>query len=189
MRYCLTLLFCGLSLLFFGQGRRYHYWGIQPGVVYGASAPYYPIDELNFNIAPLHFQTPINRVLDLKIVSQATYRYPESFAIASGGLQVVLPRYFKAKERFSEKSVGGYLGPAISAQRDFYRNYYGLAAALECGKVFTGTGGLSATINLQIGGTYQLYLNKGNDILPYVGLNLGVGFWNKNAVAIRGGSI
>jgi hypothetical protein len=171
------------------QGRRYRYIGLQPSINTTAVTLDFPPELINLNVAPLTFQTPINEVTDLKIWSLVNYKWKDVPRISSAGLQVVFPRYFKAKQRFSEKSKGWYLGPALGARRSFFTNQYHVFPGLEYGRTFSGEGIISANLSIQLGAEYNLNLNRSNSITPYAGIQLGFGIWVKESIAIRGGAI
>jgi hypothetical protein len=189
MRIFVTLTLLLIALSTFAQGRRYRFIGIQPGAQVDLTSPYYPPEVIDFNVIPIVFQTPINTVTDFKINSIASYRFEDEMRISRAGLQVVFPRFFTAKQRFSEKSSGWYLGPLIGGSRDFYRNHYAVSPGLELGRYSAADGAFAWSFSLQGGCDYRLNLNRSNAFVPFVGIQLGLGLWMKDAVAIRGGSI
>lgn len=171
------------------QGRRYKLIGIQPGASMVYMDPLDPLSQIDINVVPIIFQIPINTVTDFKLATIGNYRYGGDSRISEVGFQVVFPRYFEGKERFSEKSMGWYLGPLVSGLRGFYSNLWEARAALEFGHYSEAKRGISFYYNLQAGGAYQVHPNKPPRIAPFAGINLGVGFWYKDKVALRGGSI
>ncbi len=173
----------------FGQGRRYRYIGLQPGAQLDVVTPYYPPEVIDINVIPLVFQTPINEVTDFKINTLASYRFEDEIRISRAGLQVVFPRFFSAKERFSEKSSGWYLGPLIAGRRDFFRNHYAVSPGLEFGRYNEPKGIFGWSFSLQGGCDYRINLSRGNQFVPFIGAQLAVGLWLKNGIAIRGGTI
>lgn len=185
----LVLLITASSTLALAQGRRYRYIGLQPSLNAAIVNLDFPPKSMDFNVAPLTFQTPINEVTDFKILSIANYKWNDELRLSAVGLQVVFPRYFKAKQRFSEKSKGWYLGPSIGTRRSFYSNQYHVSPGLEYGRTFSGEGLLSANLSLQFGADYNIRINQTNTINPYAAVALGFGLWTKKAIAIRGGAI
>lgn len=184
----LAFLLIGVSTLQ-GQGRRYRYIGLQPGASLEIVDPYYPVESFDINVLPFVFQTPINTVTDFKLTTIGIYRYDDAPRLSAVGFEVVFPRFFKAKERFSEKSQGWYLAPLASGRRDFYRNLWETRGALEFGRYSEAKGAFAFTFNLQAGGAYQFHPNRKPSIVPYAGINLGIGFWVKQKVFVRGGSV
>lgn len=184
-----TALLITLISTLHAQGRRYRFIGLTPGVQVDVLDPYYPVPAYNINVAPLVFQTPINTVTDFKVMTSAIYSYGGLQGISQAGLQVIFPRFFSGKERFSEKSQGWYLGPFVMGNRNFLDNYYDAAPGLEFGKYGEGKGAFALTFNIQAGASYRIQLNRENAIVPYVGINLGFGLWLKDQVSIRGGAI
>jgi hypothetical protein len=171
-----------------GQGRRYRYIGIQPSAMIEFTSPYYPPAWYDFNLAPLVFETPINTVTDFKLHTQLMYRYPAPGGLSSVGVQLVFPRYFKAKQRFSETSKGWYLGPVIAGSRDFDRNLYHTDLGLEFGKMLFGDNVIGANLSIQAGAHYQWLFHKKNQIVPYAGVQIGLGGWFKQKLYFMGGS-
>lgn len=177
------------TLLSHGQGKRYRYIGLMPGGSIAIAAPYYPIERFPINVIPLVFETPINTVTDFKFATIGMYVYGDRPRLSVVGGQVVFPRHFRTKERYSEKSSGWYLGPFVSGTRDFYRNLYSVSPGFELGKIFEDKRSFALSINLQAGASYQFRLNRKNAIVPFVGINLGFGFWVKQKLFVRGGSV
>ncbi|MEQ9186807.1 MAG: hypothetical protein RLP15_03670 [Cryomorphaceae bacterium] len=184
--FAILLFTCALS---HGQNKRYRFIGLMPGGFLEIEAPYYPIERFTINVIPLVFEIPINTVTDFKFATIGMYEYGDQPRLSVVGGQLVFPRYFRAKERYSEKSSGWYLGPFISGSRDFYRNLYSVSPGLELGKIFEDKRSFALSINLQAGGTYQFRMNRKNAIVPFVGINLGFGFWIKQKLFVRGGSV
>jgi hypothetical protein len=184
----LATLLCCITLACIAQ-KRYRFIGLMPGGTIDIIAPYYPIARYDINVVPFVFETPINTVTDFKFASIGIYRYGDSPRLSATGGQVVFPRYFKAKQRYSEKSKGWYLGPFVSGIRDFYRNLYAVSPGLEFGAVFEDKRRFALSLNVQAGGTYQFRLNRKNAIVPFAAINLGFGFWVKQKLYVRGGSV
>lgn len=184
----LISILTGITIASFAQGRRFKFVGFQPGASIEIVDPYYPIESLDANVLPFVFQTPINTVTDFKLTTQAVYLYPNDPGLSAVGFNVIFPRFFRAKERFSEKSNGWYLGPLVGAQRDFDRNYWDTRAALEFGRYSDPKGIFTFNFNLIAGGAYQMHPHRAPRIVPYAGINLGFGFWVKQKVFVRGGS-
>ncbi|NQV53339.1 MAG: hypothetical protein HQ500_09155 [Flavobacteriales bacterium] len=184
----LAALLCCITLASFAQ-KRYRYIGLMPGGAIDIIDPYYPIARYDINVVPFVFETPINTVTDIKCASIGIYRYGDSPRLSAVGGQLVFPRYFKAKQRYSEKSKGWYLGPFVSGTRDFYRNLYTASPGLEFGAIFEDKRSFALSLNIQAGGTYEFRLNRKNAMVPFVAINLGFGFWVKQKLYVRGGSV
>lgn len=189
MRYFFVIGLLLLAHTLFSQGRRYRFIGIQPGIQADVQSPYYPPEQLDINVIPLFFQTPINRVTDFKINTIASYRLSDQYRISRAGVQFVFPRYFEAKERFSEKSSGWHIGPLIGGTRNFFLNHYAITPGFELGRCSEAKGAFGWSFSLQAGVDYRIQLNQSNVFVPFIGLQLGLGLWFKDAVAIRGGTI
>ena len=187
----LSILFFLLTITLFGfaQGRRYKFIGLQPGAFAEVKSPYYPVTTFDINAVPFVIQTPINTVTDFKFTTVGIYRYPDAPRLSAVGFNLIFPRFFEAKERFSEKSSGWYLGPTLGTLRDFYRNFYDSKLGLEFGRYSNAEGMFGWTFNIQAGGAHQVHPNKPPRITPYLGVNLGMGLWLKQKVFVRGGSI
>ena len=149
--------------------------GIQPGYT---AEPFYSENELDINVVPLLVQIPVSKRVDIRAVTLANYHIGgEENGFSDIGMQIVLPVYFKKKEKTKSLSGGFYAGPVIGLGRNLLYDHNTLILAVEPGYQFPAKNRFSIALALQLGATYFDYFNQANMWRNHFGFKVNIGFW------------
>ncbi|MEJ2596106.1 MAG: hypothetical protein P8100_13510 [bacterium] len=169
-----VLLFASISLLQ-AQDRLPVFVGLQPGYT---AEPFYSENELDINVVPLLAQFPVSKRVDLRAVTLVNYQIGgEENGISDIGMQIVLPVFFKKKEKTRSLSGGFYAGPVVGIGRNLLNDHNTLILAVEPGYQFPAKKSFSIALGLQLGATYFDYFNQANVWRNHFGFKVNIGFW------------
>jgi hypothetical protein len=164
------------SLNILAQTSRPHFVGFQPAMTI---EPFYEEGEFDINLIPLVVQVPVNKQVDIRVVSLANYHFGgvrQEFSDI--GLQVLTPIYFKAKENTFDKSSGFYIAPVVGYGRNQINSHTTIVLAAEPGYLFKADNRFTLSVGLQYGRTYFNYDKGGELWREHLGLGkVNIGWW------------
>ena len=171
----IVLLIISITNLY-GQTKKSIYLGIQPSITV---EPFYEEGELDINVFPLIFETPISQRINLRIVPMVNYHIGGvENGISDLSIFTVLPFFLKKNEENENvKPYGFYVGPVLGFGRNLINDHYTTTIALEPGYMWEAKKSFTITLGAQIGASYFGYDSKPNKWVLHWGPKVTFGFW------------
>ena len=112
--------------------------GIQPGITV---EPFYEQGELDINVFPLIFETPIGSRINIRLLPLINYHVGgEANGVSDVGIFTVFPVFFKEREDRVDRPYGFYIGPVVGFGRNLINDHYTTTLAAEPGYLFEARG-------------------------------------------------
>lgn len=163
------------SVNLFGQTKRQLYIGVQPAITV---EPFYEEGELDLNVLPLIFETPINSRINLRISPIVNYHLggvTNGFSDLS--IFIVLPIFLKTNKDDNSIPYGFYLGPVVGFGRNLINNHYTTTLAVEPGYMFETKKRFTINLGIQFGGSYFSYDTEPKKWVFHWGPKVTFGIW------------
>jgi hypothetical protein len=155
--------------------KRSNFIGINPSVTI---EPFYEKGELDINIFPIVYQTPMSKILDLRLTSILNLGIRnEGNEISHFGLETALPIFFKAKLDKKESSKGFFVAPIVSLTRNRIEEHNNVGLWVEPGYHLLFDNNFAMSFGLQFGGTYFSYDNGQTKWGNHFGVKIIFGKW------------
>jgi hypothetical protein len=168
----LVVFACGQS---YAQSKVPIFIGFQPNVTI---EPFYDEGEFDLDIFPIVFEASVGLRTNIKITPNVNYHFGGSTnGISDLGANVVVPIFFKAKEKNTDRPYGFYLGPVIGFGRNLINNHYTTTVGIEPGYMFETKKRFTISMGLQLGGSYFSYDAAPNKWVTHWGPKFSFGFW------------
>jgi hypothetical protein len=159
----------------FGQSGIPILLGIQPGITV---EPFYEEGELDVNVFPLLFETPIASRVNIKLSPIINYHIGgEENGFSDIGIFTVFPVFFKARGKRTDRPYGIYIGPVLGFGRNLINKHYTTTLAIEPGYMFESKRRFSITLGIQFGASYFSYDANPNKWVFHWGPKITLGFW------------
>lgn len=159
----------------YGQNKRSIYVGIQPSITV---EPFYEKGELDINVFPFIFETPISQRVNFRVLPMVNYHIGGvENGVSDVSLFTVLPVFFKKNEDENTKPYGFYIGPVLGFGRNLINDHYTTTIALEPGYMWETNKSFTITLGTQIGASHFGYDSKPNKWVLHWGPKVTFGFW------------
>ncbi len=157
------------------SGNRSNFIGINPSVTV---EPFYEKGELDINIIPIVYQTPLTNIFDLRLTSICNLGIRnEGNEISHFGIETALPIFFKAKQDKKESSKGLFVAPIVSLTRNRKEEHNNVGLWVEPGYNLLFDNKFALSFGLQLGGTYFSYDNGQTKWGNHFGVKIIFGKW------------
>ncbi|WP_373522280.1 hypothetical protein [Aquiflexum sp.] len=140
--------------------------------------PFYEKGELDINIIPIVYQTPLTNIFDLRLTSICNLGIRnEGNEISHFGIETALPIFFKAKQDKKESSKGLFVAPIVSLTRNRKEEHNNVGLWVEPGYNLLFDNKFALSFGLQLGGTYFSYDNGQTKWGNHFGVKIIFGKW------------
>jgi hypothetical protein len=123
-------------------------------------------------------ETPIGPRINIKLAPIVNYHVGgETNGFSDIGVFMVLPVFFREREKREDMPYGFYLGPALGFGRNLLNDHYTATLAIEPGYMFETKESFTITLGIQFGASYFMYDSQPNKWVFHWGPKITFGFW------------
>lgn len=170
-----AIVFISRNLLLAQEVKSINFLGINPSVTV---EPFYEKGELDVNIFPLVYQTPLTKIFDLRLNSILNLGVRNGGnEISHYGIETGIPIFFNSKGTKYEVSNGIFIAPILGLTRNRIEEHNNIGIWIEPGYNLLIDNKYAMTFGLQFGKTYFDYDNGKTNWGNHFGVKIILGKW------------
>jgi len=149
--------------------------GLNPSITY---EPFYEKGELDINVFPLVYQTPLSKRIDIRVSSIVNYGIRNTNnSFSHLGFQTALPIFFKLKEEKNLPSGGLFIAPGFGVTRNLIEKHSNVGLWVEPGYNLLFDDNFAISFSAQFGATHFWYDNGDTKWGNHFGIKIIIGMW------------